>query len=111
MKIHYFQRYHGKENVHTANALLLLSRLYSYSPDLFFTFLKTSILPENIDPEISFTLQESNQKPAHPPSETELDKEDYSIPDAVISQPSFKITIETKLHDYPRPLHHRRCGP
>lgn len=98
MKIHYFQRYHGKENVHTANALLLLSRLYSYSPDLFFTFLKTNILPENIDPEISFTLQESNQKPTPPPTETELDKEDYSIPDAVISQPSFKIAIETKLH-------------
>ncbi len=98
MKIHYFQRYHGKENVHTANALLLLSRLYSYSPDLFFTFLKTNILPENIDPEISFTLQESNQKPVPPPTDTAKEKEEYSIPDAVISQPSFKIAIETKLH-------------
>lgn len=33
MKIHYFQRYHEKENVATANTMLLLSRLYSYSSD------------------------------------------------------------------------------
>lgn len=31
MKIHYFQRYHEKENVATANTMLLLLRLYSYS--------------------------------------------------------------------------------
>ena len=30
MKIHYFQRYHEKENVATANTMLLLSRLYQY---------------------------------------------------------------------------------
>ena len=40
MKIHYFQRYHTKENVSTANTMLLLSRLYQYSPDRFFLFLK-----------------------------------------------------------------------
>lgn len=35
MKIHYFQRYHEKENVATANTMLLLSRLYQYSSDKF----------------------------------------------------------------------------
>lgn len=39
MKIHYFQRYHEKENVATANTMLLLSRLYSYSSNKFFRFL------------------------------------------------------------------------
>ena len=38
MKIHYFQRYHEKENVATANTMLLLSRLYQYSSDKFFRF-------------------------------------------------------------------------
>lgn len=38
MEIHYFQRYHGKENMHTANAMLLLSRLYKYSADEFLPF-------------------------------------------------------------------------
>lgn len=35
MKIHYFQRYHAKENVATANTMLLLSRLYSYYSNKF----------------------------------------------------------------------------
>lgn len=40
MRIHYFQRYHQKENVATANTMLLLSRLYSYSPNKFFEVFK-----------------------------------------------------------------------
>ena len=40
MKVHYFQRYHSKENVATANTMLLLSRLYSYSPEKFFQAIK-----------------------------------------------------------------------
>lgn len=83
MKIHYFQRYHGKENVVTANAMLLLSRLYSYSSDKFFRFLKEYIFPDNFEAELQFTLQE---------------KSDESVPDALISQPSFKIAVETKLY-------------
>ena len=39
MKLHYFQRYHSKENVVTANTMLLLSRLYSYDTNKFFRFL------------------------------------------------------------------------
>ena len=83
MKIHYFQRYHGKENVVTANAMLLLSRLYSYSSDKFFRFLKEYIFPDNFEAELQFTLQE---------------KSDESVPDATISQPSFKVAVETKLY-------------
>lgn len=83
MKIHYFQRYHSKENVDTANTMLLLSRLYSYSPDKFFIFLKEYILPQNIEPQLTFKLQEKSLN---------------SVPDATISQPSFKIVVETKLH-------------
>jgi len=83
MKIHYFQRYHGKENVVTANAMLLLSRLYSYSSDKFFRFLKEYIFPDNFEAELQFTLQE---------------KSNESVPDATISQPSFKVAVETKLY-------------
>ena len=50
MNIHYFQRYHTKENVSTANTMLLLSRLYQYSPDRFFLFLKQLCYPDSADP-------------------------------------------------------------
>lgn len=83
MNIHYFQRYHSKENVATANTLLLLSRLYSYSPDKFFQFLREINCIGNEDElKICFTNQEKDSK---------------SVPDATIRQESFKIAIETKL--------------
>lgn len=85
MKIHYFQRYHSKENVATANTMLLLSRLYSYSSDKFFIFLKSQYFSDSFEPEISFTLQKKNNE---------------SIPDAIISQESFKIVVETKMSDW-----------
>lgn len=85
MKIHYFQRYHGKENVATANTMLLLSRLYSYSSDKFFHFLRSDIFLDSFEPEIVFNLQEKS-----------ID----SIPDATISQEGFKIIVETKLTDW-----------
>lgn len=88
MKIHYFQRYHAKENVATANTMLLLSRLYSYSPDKFFKFFKflnSEYLSEKFNPEIVFTLQEKS-----------ID----SVPDATITQESFKIIVETKMSDW-----------
>ena len=88
MKIHYFQRYHAKENVATANTMLLLSRLYSYSPDKFFNFFKflnSEYLSEKFNPEIVFTLQEKS-----------ID----SVPDATITQESFKIIVETKMSDW-----------
>lgn len=85
MKIHYFQRYHEKENVATANTMLLLSRLYSYSSDKFFRFLKSEYFSDSFNPEIIFTLQEKSVD---------------SIPDATITQESFKIVVETKMSDW-----------
>lgn len=83
MKIHYFQRYHQKENVATANTMLLLSRLYQFSSDKFFEFLRTEISSDSFKPEIIFTIQEKSNK---------------SVPDAAITQESFKIVVETKMH-------------
>jgi len=83
MKIHYFQRYHSKENVDTANAMLLLSRMYAISPMKFYSFLE-KVLPENASVELVFNLQEKSKN---------------SIPDAAISQASFKIVVETKLNN------------
>ena len=86
MKIHYFQRYHKGEDVATANTMLLLSRLYSYSSDKFFQFLKEQYFSDIVfEPEISFILQDRGKE---------------SVPDATISQPSFKLVIETKLTDW-----------
>ena len=85
MQIHYFQRYHDKENVATANTMLLLSRLYSYSSDKFFRFLKSEYFSDSFNPEIIFTLQEKSVD---------------SIPDATITQESFKIVVETKMSDW-----------
>ena len=85
MKIHYFQRYHSKENVATVNTMLLLSRLYSYSSDKFFRFLKSEYFSDSFNPEIIFTLQEKSVD---------------SVPDATITQESFKIVVETKMSDW-----------
>lgn len=85
MNIHYFQRYHEKENVATANTMLLLSRFYSYSSDKFFRFLKTEYFSDSFNPEITFRLQEKSVD---------------SIPDATITQESFKIVVETKMSDW-----------
>ena len=85
MKVHYFQRYHFKEDVSTANAMLLLSRLYTYSPEKFYHLLKMMFIQDPFDPEISFDMQKYNGA---------------SRPDAVISQPAFKIVVETKLSDW-----------
>ena len=85
MKIHYFQRYHSKENVATANTMLLLSRLYSYSSDKFFRFLKSEYFADGFEPEIIFNLQEKSK---------------HSVPDATITQEGFKIVVETKMTDW-----------
>lgn len=83
MHIHYFQRYHSKENVDTSNTMLMLSRLYNYNADKFFSMLNDLILQQDESPELLFELQVSG---------------DGSVPDAVISQKSFKIVVETKLY-------------
>ncbi len=85
MKIHYFQRYHEKENVATANTMLLLSRLYQYSADKFYRLIKTAFFSDAFDPEIAFEMQKKSVS---------------SVPDAIISQESFKIVVETKMSDW-----------
>lgn len=82
MKIHYFQRYHEKENVATANTMLLFSRLYSYSSDKFFRFLKSEFFSDSFEPEIVFNLQEKSVD---------------SVPDATITQEGFKIFDLTQI--------------
>ncbi len=84
MQIHYFQRYHSKENVDTSNTMLMLSRLYTYSADKFFLMLKDLILCEESSPELSFELQPAGKN---------------SVPDAMFSQKSFKVVVETKLYN------------
>lgn len=84
MDIHYFQRYHGKENVSTGNAMLLLSRLYHYAPYKFYNFTRKLVgeVYNEFNGEISFKSQTKNGT---------------SVPDGQIKQPSFNIVIETKL--------------
>lgn len=85
MKVHYFQRYHSKENVATANTMLLLSRLYSYSPEKFFKLLKSEIFSDIFEPEMTFRMQERNKN---------------SVPDATITQEGFKVIVEAKMTDW-----------
>lgn len=81
MKIHYFQRYNQKENVATANTMLLLSRLYQSSPDAFFQFLRQVLFSNDFDPALEIHMQKTGGK---------------TIPDAYLSQPSFSIVVEAK---------------
>jgi hypothetical protein len=81
--IHYFQRYSQPENVATNNTLLLLSRLYHQTPEKFRAFFNDLLKDADIEAGIQFNQQSKGKK---------------SIPDAYISQISFKVVIETKLH-------------
>jgi hypothetical protein len=79
---HYFQRYTQKENVATNNTLLLLSRLYQYSPSKFNAFLAELLGDSNVHAGVVFNQQKRYED---------------AIPDGIIEQESFKILIETKL--------------
>ncbi len=81
--IHYFQRYSQAENVATNNALLLLSRMYQHSPNHFKGFLNDLLDDTDLEAGILFNQQERGKG---------------SIPDGSISQISFKVVVETKLH-------------
>lgn len=84
-EIHYFQRYSQKENVVTNNTLLLMKRLYLYSPIKFHSFLLELMeRTPGLDTRVKFEQQTQSQS---------------SVPDGVISQNSFRIIIETKLHN------------
>ena len=82
MNVHYFQRYYQKENVSTANTMLLLSRLYNFSVEKYYKFLSNIFEDiDNFKVEPEFNLQV---------------KSEDSVPDAMFTQSSIKIVIETK---------------
>lgn len=81
--IHYFQRYSQPENVATNNTLLLLSRLYQYSSSKFNGFLTELLGDNDLDANVQFNQQRLGKG---------------SIPDGSISQVSFNVIVETKLH-------------
>ena len=83
--IHYFQRYSQLENVATNNTLLLLSRLYQHSPNKFKGFLNDLLSDTDLEAGILFNQQERGKG---------------SVPDGNISQISFKVVVETKLHQH-----------
>jgi len=81
--IHYFQRYSQPENVATNNTLLLLSRLYQHSSNHFKGFLNDLLDDTDLEAGILFNQQQRGKG---------------SVPDGSISQTSFKVVVETKLH-------------
>jgi hypothetical protein len=81
--IHYFQRYSQPENVATNNTLLLLSRLYQHSSNHFKGFLNDLLEDTDLEAGIMFNQQQRGKG---------------SVPDGSISQNSFKVIVETKLH-------------
>ncbi|WP_018479352.1 hypothetical protein [Pontibacter roseus] len=83
--IHYFQRYSQPENVATNNTLLLLSRLYQHSPNKFKGFLNELLGDNDLEAGVSFNQQRRGNG---------------SIPDGHLSQASFKVVVETKLHQH-----------
>ena len=81
MKTVKFSSYHEKDNIPMHNTKILLAELYNYSPEKFFKFLNL-FMPQNklsLSPKLTFS--------------------EYSSPTLMVSQPSFKITFETKLNN------------
>lgn len=79
-QVSYFQRFSQRENHATNNSLLILRRFYDESP-----FKLERVLSALVEDELEIGLQFEQQVsgPA-------------SVPDALISQPSFNLFIETK---------------
>lgn len=83
-EVYYFQRYSKKENSHSSNAVLLLKRLYFYSPKMFYGFINNLLSSDNNELLPAFITQERNYN---------------SVPDFCIKQNSFKIVVEAKEKD------------
>jgi hypothetical protein len=71
--------------VATNNTLLLLSRLYQESPNKFKGFLNDLLDDNDLEAGIQFNQQQKGKG---------------FVPDANLSQVSFKVVVETKLHKY-----------
>ena len=82
-KVHYFPRYSQRENVITNNTLLLLNLLYKERPALFEDVLNLLFGGQE---ELSVGIQVSQQGRIHK----------GTVPDAMLSQASFRVVIETK---------------
>ena len=78
----YFQKYHGKENVHSSNVLYMLQKVYYYNPRKFYKFLEELLDSEEPDNwMLQFKPQEKHAK---------------GVTDFSIIQKSFKIVVEAK---------------
>jgi len=82
-KVHYFPRYHSRENVITNNTLLFLNLIYKESPSLF-----EGVVNSLLDGKAEVTVG------IHVEQQGRIQK--GTIPDANISQSSFRLVIETK---------------
>ena len=80
-EVYYFQRYYTKENAHSSNALLLLKRVYFYSPKIFYKVLSNWLDCEENKFLPSFIAQE---------------KGNNSVPDFCIRQNGFELIVEAK---------------
>lgn len=81
--VHFFQRYHGKENRHSSAACLLLSFLYNHNPALLHNLISSIFSIDRADLSISFITQDKN-------------KNSGTIPDFSIMQTGFKLSVEAK---------------
>lgn len=84
-KIHEFQRYSSVENTVTNNTLRLFARIYQHQPQRAAQLL-SDLIGEEIDIGVLFSQQSRGVS---------------SVPDGSISQPSFKILIESKVDASP----------
>ncbi|MEI7668110.1 MAG: hypothetical protein WCI62_03895 [Erysipelotrichaceae bacterium] len=85
MKVQRFQVYHQKENTVTSNVIQLFKWIQSMGNEGFNEFLGLLFNEEDyhLVSDVQFNLQVKNNT---------------GTPDAIISQPSFKIVIETKVN-------------
>ncbi|MCC6840932.1 MAG: hypothetical protein IT230_12315 [Flavobacteriales bacterium] len=82
-KVHYFPRYHQRENVITNNTLLLFNLINKESPVLFEAVLNT-LFEEQAELSIGIQVEQQGRI------------KHGTVPDANISQQSFRLVIETK---------------
>lgn len=82
--IHFFQRYSQRENVVTNNTLRLFTQIYRDSPSRLQNLLEGLVDGTSVDVGVNMQQQTSTSK---------------SVPDGALTQPSFKVVIETKLGD------------
>lgn len=81
-EFYFFQRYHGKENVHSSNVLYMLERVYYYNPNIFYEFLAELLGREDVKEWVlNFKSQEKHSR---------------GVTDFSIIQNPFKIVVEAK---------------